>query len=130
MDQQQKLLKELVECRSFLMGQLADLAEEEGRTEDALGWRWLGANNKYPSPRKGGKWGWSFTPHRYFEREVTVPNRIKRTLRDAERRGPTAMPVYLVTLQLMSSAAVATAERALENAATAMGRLLTMAAAD
>lgn len=125
MSNQERLLAELTQCRFFLMGQLADLAEEEGRTQDANAWRWLAQHRKYPSPRSGGKWGWVFNQRRARYRNVEQKDHDRRRVKDAEFKGPTCLPITLIEQKLMASTTSATSEaEALLDAVKAMGQLL------
>lgn len=45
-----RLLQELDDCRWFAMRQLADECEERGDVDEALGWRWLADNKRWPKP--------------------------------------------------------------------------------
>lgn len=45
-----RLLQELDDCRWFAMRQLADECEERGEVDEALGWRWLAENRRWPYP--------------------------------------------------------------------------------
>lgn len=142
--QQDKLVKELVACRDVMMGVLYDLAMEEGRESDALGWQWLRQYRKYPSPRVPNRtarnktyaktcWGWSFNrgPGYYQDPELRGDIlRLRRRIAQLEfaenRAGPTGLPVTLLDESIMVSTPVATEEHALLLAAVAMGELLTL----
>ncbi len=64
MTTEDKLFDELENARWFAMNQLADLAEEQGHTEMALGYRWLAGKRKYPKQKRVGgnvesHWRWA-----------------------------------------------------------------------
>jgi len=63
MTQEEKLLSDLVECRWFVMRELADLAEEKGDERGARAWRWLADNKRWPEitiqTRTGRQFFWS-----------------------------------------------------------------------
>lgn len=141
--QQVMLVEELVSSRDFLLRQLEDLAEQEGRLSDKLAWAWIRKFQKFPSkrnPPRGktngswvetpGKgrvwtvlpwWGWSFNGPGGNEYYLHGP---LESLEHAEQRGPTALPKCLLDMGYMKSTPYKTCESAILVAVRAMGRLL------
>lgn len=76
MDQQAKLLHELVTGRYNTYSLLADEAEDRGAVWEAIAWRWMRDRAKYPNPRKGGKWGWVFNDYSHKYNDPACSNSL------------------------------------------------------
>lgn len=61
MNDETKMLEAFATDPFILMGVLADKCSEEGRDQEAAGWRWLIANERWPQCRRQYKWGWSYS---------------------------------------------------------------------
>lgn len=110
------LLKEFVSSRNFLMGQIADLAEENGEIYKARAWRWIKDYEKYPSKRTV-KRRWKDTVIRYGW-ALTQKN---ETLISAALAGPSVLPYDIYIFKYMDTVPRwETPEYALEAAANAL----------
>ena len=102
------------------MGQLADLAEEEGHHHESRAWQWMLQHNKYPGVRRVGrktKWGWQLTGEEFLlfaEDQQNAPEVIG---------GPTVLPRLLYDHGHIGTGNYLTAEDALNAGVKALAEM-------
>ncbi len=93
MNTEDRLFDELENARWFAMAQLADLAEEQGQTALALGYRWLAGKQKYPKRQRDRgdlikRWAWGQAFNHYSDGDHKLPHAVYLICKRKTANGP------------------------------------------
>jgi len=78
MTDEEKMLAAFTFDPFVLMRALADKAAEDGREQEAAGWRWLADNERFPQCRMFYKWGWTYSNTAEARHSMPTPYSIRQ----------------------------------------------------